>query len=70
MRAIDETVVYFYGGADEGCISGHFWHGTGTCSRCGERLRCCCGRFVAEGDIDRHLRDDCPTVRAADEEEA
>lgn len=44
---------------NEGCLSGHYWHG-GLCSRCGEQLRCACGRFVTIEGLDKHLADECP----------
>jgi hypothetical protein len=42
----------------------HDWNGTGICQSCGKRLRCGCGRFVAENDLERHVRDDCPQTLA------
>lgn len=43
----------------------HYWHGGSICSACGTRLRCGCGRFVREADLDRHfMGGECPTVPA------
>lgn len=42
-------------------MEGHDWQGGGSCVRCGERLRCACGQFVAEDGIDSHLRR-CPDL--------
>ena len=39
----------------EGCLSGHYWHGSSVCSLCGERLRCECGRFVREDSLEAHV---------------
>lgn len=48
--------------ADADCYYGdHYWVG-GQCSNCYEQLRCYCGRFVKVGDLDRHLRENCPTA--------
>lgn len=53
-------------GDNPNCYYGdHDWHGTGICQSCGKQLRCGCGRFVSEGDLDRHIEQDCPQVRAA-----
>lgn len=37
-------------------MEGHTWHGSGACVRCGERLRCLCGRYTTEYDLLGHLR--------------
>ena len=39
----------------------HHWRG-GSCSVCGERLRCGCGRFVRVEQMDAHFDSDCPMV--------
>jgi len=33
----------------------HDWHGTSMCVHCGARLRCECGVFVREDNLDEHL---------------
>jgi hypothetical protein len=33
----------------------HTWRGGSVCVRCGERLRCYCGQFVREDELDVHL---------------
>lgn len=38
----------------------HDWGGGGVCLSCGKRLRCGCGRFATEDDLERHVREDCP----------
>lgn len=40
---------------NEGCLSGHYWAGTSVCSLCGERLRCPCGAYVREDNLEKHL---------------
>lgn len=37
----------------------HLWKGTSQCVRCGERLRCYCGAFVREDNLDDHVNHDC-----------
>ena len=45
---------------DPDCHYGdHLWMGTGACVRCGVQLRCGCGAFVREDDLDRHIRESC-----------
>ena len=33
----------------------HEWRGTSACVHCGERLRCGCGCYVREDNLDAHL---------------
>ena len=47
----------------------HTWSGGGVCIHCGVQLRCSCGAFVREDDIDRHLRESCRLMRAIQWEE-
>jgi hypothetical protein len=55
---------------DAACYEeGHLWRGTGACVRCGEQLRCYCGRYVTEAGIDKHLRESCPVSFAEMQEE-
>jgi hypothetical protein len=42
----------------------HLWMGGGSCVRCGIQLRCYCGCFIREDDIERHLRDSCRLAEA------
>lgn len=50
-------------------MEGHLWRGGGVCVRCGEELRCYCGRFIREDQLDAHV-ESCPWVLAhADKEE-
>lgn len=48
---------------DMNCAMGdHTWRGGSAC-HCGARLRCFCGRFIREADLDRHLRSgECPLL--------
>lgn len=39
----------------------HQWHGKSMCPECGARLRCLCGRFVREDNLEAHM-DACPTM--------
>jgi hypothetical protein len=57
-------------GLDPDCHYGdHDWAGGGVCIRCGKELRCYCGRFIREDQLDAHV-EKCPWVLAhADEEE-
>ena len=41
-------------------MEGHEWRGGSRCVRCGERLRCECGRFVTEDALPDHIDRDCP----------
>lgn len=50
---------------NEGCLSGHYWRG-GSCTRCGEQLRCACGRFVTIEGLDEHLESACPLREPSD----
>ena len=55
---------------DADCYFGdHTWLGGGSCVRCGKQLRCYCGQFVREDDIDRHLRESCPVAFTEMEDE-
>lgn len=55
---------------DPDCHYGdHSWYGGGVCVRCGIQLRCYCGQFVREDDIERHLRESCPIALDEREEE-
>jgi hypothetical protein len=47
----------------DGCQSGHYWHGSSLCSECGARLRCICGAFVREDNLDEHMKT-CRTIAA------
>jgi hypothetical protein len=38
------------------CRGDHLWRGGGVCVLCGARLRCYCGAFVREDNIDKHLK--------------
>lgn len=51
--------------SQEGCLSGHYWHGLSICSLCGARLRCACGAYVREDNLDAHL-DRCPVTLPTD----
>lgn len=46
----------------------HAWRGTSQCVRCDARLRCHCGVFVREDNLDAHL-ERCPVVAAQMQEE-
>lgn len=54
---------------DPDCHYGdHWWNGESVCSRCGKQLRCICGQFIREEDLDKHIGDEenpgpCPTLR-------
>lgn len=37
----------------------HTWNGTSQCVRCGQRLRCGCGVYVREDNMDGHVQR-CP----------
>jgi hypothetical protein len=55
-------------GTDEGCLSGCHWNG-GSCSRCGNQLRCMCGRFVTIDALDKHINEQCPVTRGVLEDD-
>lgn len=43
---------------DPDCHYGdHAWRGTSTCVRCGNRLRCVCGCYVREDNMNAHVKD-------------
>lgn len=42
--------------SNEGCLSGHYWNGSSRCSLCDARLRCDCGCYVREDNIDEHMK--------------
>jgi len=46
---------YYTTGTDEGCLNGHYWHGSSQCSLCGARLRCECGQYMREDGIEEHM---------------
>ena len=49
------------------CHGDHFWDGSSQCSSCGARLRCACGCYVREDNLEKHFK----TCRyAAAEEQA
>jgi hypothetical protein len=48
-------------------MEGHNWRGGAVCVNCGDRLRCNCGRFVRERELDRHLREACPLGTCTEE---
>ena len=42
--------------ADADCHYGdHFWDGSSACSNCGARLRCSCGAYVREDNMEAHV---------------
>lgn len=47
----------------------HLWRGTGACVRCGLQLRCYCGQFVTEENLDKHITTSCPLTVAFRKEE-
>ncbi len=57
--------------SDPDCHFGdHLYLGGGTCVRCHKPLRCYCGRFIREDELDAHIGDeehpgDCPFVTAS-----
>ena len=46
------------------CMGGHYWNGTSQCVRCGARLRCICGVYVREDNIDEHCAERCRVLLA------
>ena len=53
---------------DADCYFGdHDWRGTSRC-RCGARLRCICGVFIREDNIDEHVKR-CPVITSEVEKE-
>ena len=33
----------------------HYWDGSSICSQCGKRLRCSCGCYVREDNLEKHM---------------
>lgn len=55
---------------NEGCLSGCYWGGSSVCSVCGDRLRCVCGAYVREDNLDKHIDNSCRLTEASDSQRA
>lgn len=46
----------------------HIWNGSSQCVACGARLRCNCGVYVREDNIEKHFKT-CPWLERAIQDE-